>query len=233
MFLFTFGGLPSETYRYKLTLSVDTPEGVKTGSNVVELNYFSVHFPAQGAMHDLRGQALYLDLGSGRRPLIALLTHIRRDDEVAQNGHLYRYRWSGDSPSTVLADTCLSDAEKLDWMEMAKRLKEHCHRPAPILPGDLPDLVTFADVKDPKSVIVVDPFHLTATLGAGVAWRSLTLEVTDEPLTRGIDEHLPWVREYNPNIWIPDLHSFNGLHDFVNARDFVRGCCGLLTRPES
>ena len=37
----------SETYRYKLTLSLDTPDGVKTGFNVVELQYFDVIFPAR------------------------------------------------------------------------------------------------------------------------------------------------------------------------------------------
>jgi hypothetical protein len=101
-----------ETYRYKLTPSGDTPDGVKTASNVVELRYFPVNFPVQGEMHDAAGQALYLDLGPRRRPLIALLTHIRRDDEVAQNGHLYHYRWSAESPSNVLADACLGGAGK-------------------------------------------------------------------------------------------------------------------------
>jgi hypothetical protein len=59
-------------------------------------------------------QALYLDPGPGRPPLIALLTHIRRDDEVAQNGHLYHYRWSGEAPSNVLADACLGGKPRLD-----------------------------------------------------------------------------------------------------------------------
>jgi hypothetical protein len=45
-----------ETYRYKLTLSGDTPDGVKTASNVVELRYFPVNFPAQGEMHDTTGK---------------------------------------------------------------------------------------------------------------------------------------------------------------------------------
>lgn len=58
-----------ETYRYKLTLSVDTPDGVKTASNVVELRYFPANFPAQGEMRDTTWQALYLDLvqAVGRR----------------------------------------------------------------------------------------------------------------------------------------------------------------------
>jgi hypothetical protein len=81
-----------ETHHYKLTLSVDTPDGVRTASHVVELKYFPVNAPARGEMHDTTAQALYLDLGLDHRPMIALLTHIRWDDEVAQNGHLYHYR---------------------------------------------------------------------------------------------------------------------------------------------
>jgi hypothetical protein len=40
-------------------------------------------------------------------------------------------------------------------------------------------LVTFADTNDPKSVMLVDPNNLSATLGPGVSWRSMTLEATD------------------------------------------------------
>ena len=64
----------SESYRYKLTLAVNTPDGIKRGSSVVEVQFWDVSIPARGTMHKLRGQALYLDLGSGARPLIALLT---------------------------------------------------------------------------------------------------------------------------------------------------------------
>ena len=64
----------TEAYRYKLTLAVDTPEGVKRGSSVVEVVFWDVWLPAKGTMHKLRGEALYLDLGPGAGPLIALLT---------------------------------------------------------------------------------------------------------------------------------------------------------------
>src|SRR5205823_8909224 len=64
----------TESYRYKLTLAVNTPEGIKRGSSVVEVLFYEVSFPERGTMHKLRGEALYLDLGPGARPLIALLT---------------------------------------------------------------------------------------------------------------------------------------------------------------
>jgi hypothetical protein len=64
----------SESYRYKLTLAVNTPEGVKRASSVVEVLFWDVSIPARGTMHKLNGEALYLDLGAGKKPLIALLT---------------------------------------------------------------------------------------------------------------------------------------------------------------
>jgi hypothetical protein len=55
----------SESYRYKLTLAVSTPDGTKGGSSVVEAAFWDVSIPERGTMHKLRGEALYLDLGPG------------------------------------------------------------------------------------------------------------------------------------------------------------------------
>ena len=123
---------------------------------------------------------------------------------------------------TRLAKVCLGGAGNLDWIEMAIRFNERCRQPLSITPSDLPDLVTFADVNDPKSVILVDPNNLIATLGPGVSWRSMTLEATDEPLTKEIDEHLPWVRGYDANVEVPGVKAFNSLKTYINRRDFIR-----------
>jgi hypothetical protein len=56
----------SEAYRYKLTLAVNTPEGIKKASSVVQVTFWPVSIPASGIMHKLNGEALYLDLGAGR-----------------------------------------------------------------------------------------------------------------------------------------------------------------------
>jgi hypothetical protein len=40
----------------------------------------------------------------------------------------------------------------------------------PIKPSDLPDLVTFSDVKDPNTVAEIDPNDLQATLGPNITW---------------------------------------------------------------
>src|SRR6202035_6124819 len=61
----------TESYRYKLTLAVNTPDGVKRGSSVGEVVFWNVSIPDRGTMHKLRGEALYLNLGAGARPLVA------------------------------------------------------------------------------------------------------------------------------------------------------------------
>jgi hypothetical protein len=68
--------------------------------------------------------------------------------------------------------------------------------PRRISRADLPDLVTFADVNNPNSVIEVDRNNLQATLGANIAWDEITLESTDEPVTTGIKAKLPWLPTY-------------------------------------
>jgi len=61
----------------------------------------------------------------------------------------------------------------------------------------LPDLVTFTDTNDPKTVIEVDPNNLQATLGQDVTWNESTLESTDEPITKGIVLKLTWLPAFH------------------------------------
>lgn len=60
-----------ETYRYKLTLAVETPQGVRSAYNVVEVTTTAISVPAQGEYPTVKGEALYLDING--KPLIALL----------------------------------------------------------------------------------------------------------------------------------------------------------------
>ncbi|MCC6780858.1 MAG: hypothetical protein IT537_30150 [Hyphomicrobiales bacterium] len=66
--------------------------------------------------------------------------------------------------------------------------------PRTLTADELPDLVTFADINDPKSVLWVDPHDLPASLGRDVEWKSITIEVTHEPVTTGIMKKLSWLK---------------------------------------
>jgi hypothetical protein len=207
----------SASYRYKLTLSVNTPDGVKTGFNVVEVDYWAVSFPAQGEPHKIHGQGLYLDLGPGRRPLIALLTHIYRRSDSPLN-----MPWLGDDPIRIVARLCLNVTAIYSWIDVASKF-DQCRSNSSIMPADLPDIVTFADVNDPGSIMLVDPNDLSATFGAGITWNSMTIQATDESLTKDIDQRLPWVRHYQPNININIPNPASPTETYVGWSDFLRG----------
>jgi hypothetical protein len=179
------------SYRYKLTLAVNTPEGVKRGSSVVEILFWDVSIPAKGTMDKLRGEALYLDLGRDARPLIALLTS-QLHPKYGKN-----QRWSRDGgPDFNLFLRLYGEPPIVDHVLAGVSRLARVRGPRKITPDDLPDLVTFADVNDPKSVIEVDPNDLQATLGPNITWNEITLESTDEPITTGIVARLPWLPAY-------------------------------------
>jgi hypothetical protein len=180
----------SESYRYKLTLAVNTPDGIKRASSVVEVAFYEAWFPEKGTMHKLQGEALYLDLGPSARPLIALLTN-RLHPTYGEN-----HRWTFDAgPGTRNMSRIYGTVPSSDFMDDVPRIAR-MRGPHPISPADLPDLVTFADVNDPKGVIEVDPNDLQAKLGPNVTWHEITLESTEEPVTKGIKTKLPWLPKY-------------------------------------
>jgi hypothetical protein len=97
----------------------------------------------------------------------------------------------------------------------------HMRGPHRITPSDLPDLVTFADINDPETVIEVDPNNLQATLGPGVSWNEITLEFTDEPTTTGIEAKLPWLSaHYRGMLDGRHYHDKKTLANTLSAADF-------------
>jgi hypothetical protein len=181
----------SESNRYKLTLAVNTRDGVKRGSSVGEVAHWEVSFPERGVAHKLRGEALYLDLGPGRRPLIALRTSQLRPksgkpepwtQDAGPDGWFW-LRLYGQVPSFNF------------WDDVARIAR--LRGPRKIAPDDLPDLVTFADINDPKTVIEVDARNLQATLGQDITWNEMTLESTEEPITKGIELKLTWLPAFH------------------------------------
>lgn len=175
----------SYSYRYKLTLDVEVAGEVKRAVQVVARRQYSVAFPHRGVRSDTDGEAVFLDLGPGRRPLVVLIT--RTDKSNPSYVHPYglplrkiyggRYQWR-DGRNDGLADLIRNRGAR------------------DITPDDLPDLVTFADPLVPSSVMRVDPHDIEATLGRRVRWHRMTLEFTDDDITTGIAKHLPWLHDY-------------------------------------
>ena len=182
----------AESYRYKLTLAVDTPAGVRRASSVVEVIYFGVSVPDRGVMYRTHGEAVYLELEPHGKPLIALLTR-----KFHRPRHAGEIGWSLDAgPGMSLLFKLYGMTQSGDLLADVREIART--RGARQLPVDyLPNLVTFADANDPQTVIEVDPKDLQSTLGPSVVWREITLESTNEPITTGIKEKLSWLPQFS------------------------------------
>jgi hypothetical protein len=88
-----------------------------------------------------------------------------------------------------------------------------------------PMLVTFGDIADPASVKLVDPADLAASFGPGVRLKSVTLEVTDEAVTRPkLDILLSWLGPFPEPALGPATGGSGGVpfYRLVHMGDFIR-----------
>jgi hypothetical protein len=190
-------------YRYRLTVEVETPEGVKTGSSVIEVRQ-SIGRTAMDGFGEqvflrIRGEAVAVDLPDGRT-LYALL---RSGGDV---------EWAARVIPLLSPDA--GDENSLDdflLLEGKKELPRKWTVQGPFNNASAyPMMVTFGDPADPTSVAQVDPDDLAAIFGEGVKLKRITVELTDDPVTTGIEERLGWLSEYPE----PSLRPGHGLKDF-------------------
>ncbi|MBL8902712.1 MAG: hypothetical protein JNK83_05420 [Rhizobiales bacterium] len=174
-------GCGTYDWHQKMTVEVETPLGVKSGSAITSVSWWKNEFFKDGAalQSSIKGEAAVVDLGGGHY-LFALLSHA--DD----SGYMAR-----------LAPRIVVDRDQLVWSLEAITRAKALSGPLEVPPKHFPMLVTFTDINDPKSVKEVNPANLGATFGAGYALQSLTLEVTDEPVLGGkIESLLNWLSAY-------------------------------------
>lgn len=88
---------------------------------------------------------------------------------------------------------------------------------------DIPMLVHFSDPNDPKSVVQVDPANLQATFGAEVVLRDVTIEVTEDPISRAVETKLPWLKTIQGQLDGSHLYTGGSFANELNAYDFYRG----------
>ena len=181
-------------YRYRLTVGVDTPEGVKTGSSVIEVETAVASersIPNPGAVsHRVRGEAVAVDLPDGRT-LFALL---RSGNDIDWASRVMFLRAADGLDFEKRFEAMLRNRNELELPRMWPPVGHLEERPA------YPMLVTFGDLDDPTSVEEVDPDDLAATFGEGVSLKRITVQMTDDLVTTGIEERLGWlgkIREMN------------------------------------
>ena len=176
-----FGG---GTYRFRMSVEVETPDGLKTGSSVYEVRAekdIKLSPDMKSAHTSIRGEAVAVDL-PGAKTLFALLKTVAG---------------SGRDGLPYMSMKVLDPAYSNNSVESAQRIAsgDGITSPAEVRAEDYPLLVTFADLADPTSVQRVDPANLAASFGQGVTLKRITVEVTNDPVTTGIEKRL------GPDFW--------------------------------
>ncbi len=190
--------------RFRMTVEVETPDGVRTGSSVMEVRsakYVRLTSEERPGSIGLIGEAVVVDLADG--PLFALLVN----DDVPPR---LAFR--------VVAALDPRVNRQQSSVETVRRLGKAPGKVKAELPREhWPKMLRFSDLADPTSVALVDPDDLAATFGEGTALKRITVQITDEPLTTGIEKRLGWLSEEgkfglnakdNPHI---PLGNFRGL----------------------
>ncbi|MFO0990713.1 MAG: hypothetical protein U1E67_02130 [Hyphomicrobiales bacterium] len=172
---------PAQSLRYRLTVEVETPEGIKTGSSVIEVRYSwgPGIGDVSGFQSRIWGEAVYVDLG-GRGNLVVTLTRSESGRNTARS--------PAELPFSLFEiDSARSQLWKITLLDGSRDVP----------PEMLPTLVTFRDPADPLSVKLVEPDQLDTAFGPGVRIANSTLQITDVEITDTIDQHLSWLAGIN------------------------------------
>lgn len=209
-------------YRYRLTVEVDTPEGMKAGSSVIEIRTFKSGSQnltnANGTVMISSGEAVRVDLGS-RGSIYALL----RSDDMTSWAH-YAMLLSLPSPYYELAMDNEKRSDLFNKLLGKQFVVPRRFRPNGAIanPTGYPTLIRFRDEQDSSTIEELDPENLSPQLGQGVKLRKISIELTRDPVTFEIRKHLTWLRPnstapMNPNHDPRDHSVSSDVHQF----DFI------------
>ena len=173
-------------HKYRLTVEVDTPEGVKSASGVMAVHPDRSY--SRGGKTLTKGDAVLVDLGGGKN-LVALMAQI--DNSLDLDGTNY----------VALRAYTAAQGKRVSFNEMSR-----VSGVVPVKGALIPVLVSFGDPANPGTARTVAPEDAEAALGKGFRLHAVTAEVVPnglwpldfggplgEPVTRGITAKLPWM----------------------------------------
>lgn len=232
---------PTCTFRYKLTAEVMTPDGLKTGSSVIEVSYSSVHplpNPGRWRADTVLGEALYVDLGSGKNLFILLgrdkWGRIPSRTPGPENGFdgiaggndaIYEQQLAEGSLNVAWLPIEVFKVGRMPGNERAMQARANSYLGEGSVDVDfknLPLLGTFADINKPETFNIVLPTDATKALGPGFALRRVTMQmVNEEPDVSKVKSVLPWLETLRsglrepPDRMVPDMRASIGQRYFI------------------
>lgn len=166
------------TYRFRMTVEVETPQGMKTGSSVLQVDgarTFAFGDQSGSVASGLTGEAVVVDLPDG--PIFVLL---EVPDAKGSLQGFVQDALLGRPPKSGNPEDTLGDIAELGRGGTGRYKGD--------LPHDAwPMMVRFRDINDSKSVERVDPDAISV--------KRIFLETTGDAVTTGIKKKLGWLKD--------------------------------------
>jgi hypothetical protein len=167
----------SYSWRQKLTVTVDTPTGPKSGFAVVqvEIQYGRQFMSGNDVSPSVYGEATVVEVAPGKY-LFAIL------NSPSSSWELYLPVWKdklAGKPREQILSTIQSLREERD-----------------IPRESYPTLVAFNNTADPKTAREITINNLSSDFGSGYSLKFMRLEITNEPVTHSIGDYLPWLDSF-------------------------------------
>ncbi len=216
--LFSLTGCSSRSasYRFRMTVEVETPQGIKTGSSVMEVRVARgmAIGDQSGISSGIFGEAVVVDLPSG--PLFILLQIPDAGPPLQEIVPDALLAMSSDTSES--ADEVMTNTAKLGstWFGSYKaELPRTRDNGSQASNNNWPMMVRFRDINDPKSVERVDP--------EAVGVKRILLETTGDDVTVGIEKRLGWFKNEGMTLDPSGGIDFSGnasLAKKIRQRDF-------------
>jgi hypothetical protein len=212
---------PSTSLNYRLYVDVNDNGTLRHGEGVIKVifqsnGWFLIDNSPQWDVGP-DGEAFPVDLGP-RGILFVLLTNDRSRAEScdAARGAMWCY-------FNFLVNDLPNGAGSIAKMDALGA----SHASVDFAPIHLPMLARFRDINDPRSAEIVDPMHLVASFGPGVRIVKAHAELTQAPVTRGIEKIIPWIKIPKRTIYLskPEINTvsievINGLYTGTSEGHF-------------
>ena len=224
---YAMGEKSEKTYswRYKMTVEIETPEGIKTGSAVREVTEIFIptynkdpRDPKYSVGQTMKGEAVVVDLGK-RGIVFSLLKGPLLG--VDYGATIPFYVFSGPPGRTV------EGAEYYSQLK-AKTVLDPTHYPM---------FITFTDMNDPKTIVSILEFKPNTTyprqysieknefekyFGKDVSLKSVIIEMTNEPVLSKIGGFIPWFgsKKIGLDFWDPQKPA---PEKYLTSSDFKKG----------
>ncbi len=180
-------------HKFRLTLEVETPDGVKSASGVYSVTPnrgYGGSNTGETAGPKTKGEALFVDLGGGKN-VVALLAVGTEPTDL-------------DATNYIAMRAFNAAGRKVQFRDMKKTAAMSA---VPVPAANAPVLVTFKDLNDPASMRVLTSDNMQELLGHGVKLHGMMVSTVangvwpldvggmlGEPVSRGIEQKLPWLK---------------------------------------